>query len=251
MTTAASLLRSVCERPDDDALRLIMADALDDAGQEERAEFIRLQCELSRINPGPDEHAKASRLLSRYYKGAPIRMRARTPATLLAREAILLEAHGSGWSAGLADLFCGDHGGTIRPHHHGYEGCVGGAQWAWSRGFVSGVRCRLADWLARGRAVVLAQPVQKVVLAGKEPAYGGDDMWMFLRARNEEQIASEDHVPRCLWELMYDNGPPAVWRHPSREAALSALSDACVALAREAAGLPPLIACPGPAARTD
>lgn len=38
--------RAIIESPDDDTVRLIYADWLDEHGQPERAEFIRLQCEL-------------------------------------------------------------------------------------------------------------------------------------------------------------------------------------------------------------
>ena len=40
-----AFLRAVIENPDDDAPRLIYADWLDEQGQSERAEFIRVQVE--------------------------------------------------------------------------------------------------------------------------------------------------------------------------------------------------------------
>lgn len=42
-TNCTDLLRQVLEYPFDDGIRLILADALDDDGHSERAEFIRLQ----------------------------------------------------------------------------------------------------------------------------------------------------------------------------------------------------------------
>src|SRR5687768_1025238 len=41
-----ALLRTVCENPDDDLPRLVFADWLDEHGEPERAEFIRIQIEL-------------------------------------------------------------------------------------------------------------------------------------------------------------------------------------------------------------
>ena len=41
-------LAAILEAPDDDAPRLVYADWLDEHGQPERAEFIRVQCELAR-----------------------------------------------------------------------------------------------------------------------------------------------------------------------------------------------------------
>jgi uncharacterized protein (TIGR02996 family) len=48
MSDAAALLAAIRAAPDDDAPRLIYADWLDEHSQPERAEFIRVQCELAR-----------------------------------------------------------------------------------------------------------------------------------------------------------------------------------------------------------
>jgi uncharacterized protein (TIGR02996 family) len=44
-----ALFRAVCEQPWDDTVRLVYADWLEEHGQPERAEFIRIQCELIRF----------------------------------------------------------------------------------------------------------------------------------------------------------------------------------------------------------
>jgi uncharacterized protein (TIGR02996 family) len=43
----AAFIRAICEQPDDDTVRLVFADWLDENGEGERAEFIRVQCELA------------------------------------------------------------------------------------------------------------------------------------------------------------------------------------------------------------
>jgi len=48
MNQSDALLRSIIENPREDLPRLIYADWLDEAGEAERAEFIRVQCELAR-----------------------------------------------------------------------------------------------------------------------------------------------------------------------------------------------------------
>jgi uncharacterized protein (TIGR02996 family) len=50
MSDEPALLAAVCANPDEDTPRLVYADWLDEYGQTERAEFIRLQCA-----PEPDE----------------------------------------------------------------------------------------------------------------------------------------------------------------------------------------------------
>jgi uncharacterized protein (TIGR02996 family) len=49
MNQEQAFLQAICEDPDDDAVRLIYADWLDEHGQPERAEFIRVQIELARL----------------------------------------------------------------------------------------------------------------------------------------------------------------------------------------------------------
>jgi uncharacterized protein (TIGR02996 family) len=52
MTHDDAFLQAILSDPDDDAPRLIYADWLDEHGQSERAEFIRVQCELARLLEG-------------------------------------------------------------------------------------------------------------------------------------------------------------------------------------------------------
>jgi uncharacterized protein (TIGR02996 family) len=49
MDTKDAFLADICQHPDDDAVRLIYADWLDEHGEPERAEFIRLQIERARL----------------------------------------------------------------------------------------------------------------------------------------------------------------------------------------------------------
>ena len=62
MTDRDALLRSILERPDDDVRRLVMADWLEENGESERAEFIRVQLEIA-STPLTVERRK---LLSKY-----------------------------------------------------------------------------------------------------------------------------------------------------------------------------------------
>jgi uncharacterized protein (TIGR02996 family) len=50
----ASLLRAILDNPEDQAVRLVYADFLDDQGEEERAGFIRAQCQLARYGHSED-----------------------------------------------------------------------------------------------------------------------------------------------------------------------------------------------------
>src|SRR5579871_2247260 len=47
-TTQAQFVQTIIDNADDDAPRLVNADYLDEHGETERAEFVRVQCELAR-----------------------------------------------------------------------------------------------------------------------------------------------------------------------------------------------------------
>jgi uncharacterized protein (TIGR02996 family) len=50
-TDAVLLMRAICSSPEDDTPRLAYADLIQEQGDDTRAEFIRVQCELARIAP--------------------------------------------------------------------------------------------------------------------------------------------------------------------------------------------------------
>jgi uncharacterized protein (TIGR02996 family) len=49
VATLDGLLAAVCADPDDDAARLVLADWLDESGEADRAELIRVQCRMSQL----------------------------------------------------------------------------------------------------------------------------------------------------------------------------------------------------------
>jgi uncharacterized protein (TIGR02996 family) len=68
MNERAALLRAVCENPDDDTPRLVFADWLDEHDEPERAEFIRLQCEVARLQTDDAQLGGLSRRASELQK---------------------------------------------------------------------------------------------------------------------------------------------------------------------------------------
>jgi uncharacterized protein (TIGR02996 family) len=97
--TDEGFLRAILEEPDDDTHRLVYADWLDENGQPEHAEFIRVQIELARMDvEGRGSHA-------RYRLGdllecevAQMDADAARRAQLEAREAVLLEEFERRWT---------------------------------------------------------------------------------------------------------------------------------------------------------
>ena len=95
-----ALLRAIQDAPDDDAPRLVHADWLEEHGQPQRAEFIRLQCELSQL---AEDDPRA--------------------AALHKRESALYAEHGAGWKAELPRL-PGVEWGDWPPFVRGFVGHV-------------------------------------------------------------------------------------------------------------------------------
>jgi uncharacterized protein (TIGR02996 family) len=58
MSHQSAFLDAIIDAPDDDELRLVYADWLEEHGDPDRAEFIRVQIELARLAPGQDEYSK-------------------------------------------------------------------------------------------------------------------------------------------------------------------------------------------------
>ena len=73
LTLADGFLAAILAEPDDDAHRLIFADWLEDAGQTERAEFVRLQCRLAvllarRGEANPEKSRQGRKLIAAMYR---------------------------------------------------------------------------------------------------------------------------------------------------------------------------------------
>jgi uncharacterized protein (TIGR02996 family) len=126
VTAAEGFLRAINEEPDEDAHRLVYADWLDDNGQPERAEFIRVQCALPRM--APDDPRRPG---------------------LAAREQALYDAHHRAWRDELADW--------ARPRAYGLH--------TFRRGFVAHVLCTARQWL-KGAGTLLRRvpPPDRLIL---------------------------------------------------------------------------------------
>jgi uncharacterized protein (TIGR02996 family) len=77
MTTRDALFRAILDNPDDDAVRLIYADCLEDEGETARAEFIRVQIALTEatVTRRAELHAREQELRSAHEQewAAPLR----------------------------------------------------------------------------------------------------------------------------------------------------------------------------------
>lgn len=244
MTVAleAAFLAAITETPDDDTPRLVYADWLEEHGQSDRAEFIRVQCELAKMPaqsgyrhrlvdtpelamPWPDDSPSSARIALEAVTG----LDSERAHLLRRREQHLKDSL-------VIPLWSGEQPG---------EAATIGV--AFERGFASAVHCDVRDWLAHGRAICLRHPVAHVAIDGKRPGLrpnsGAGYDWLWWHEPDNHGV---ECLPLDWWELLPARvtfgGPddPSVEgiklmhtaAYPSEAAALAALSAAALAWAR-------------------
>ncbi len=134
----SEFLRAICESPDDDLPRLVYADRLEELGECERAEFIRVQCELWNY---PRESAWLEQMPVDQWSGTEIE------GDLLKRLDPLVRRHTE-----LCNLHVKECRTWSREFIIGILGnnWIGESvlwDWRWSRGFVSEIRLPLAAFV--------------------------------------------------------------------------------------------------------
>jgi uncharacterized protein (TIGR02996 family) len=228
-----AFLADVLATPLDDAPRLIYADWLEDAGDPERAEFIRLGVES-----------------------------ARTPAVLLPGTAIRRR---DGVVMGFLehDLLNPRHADLSRRQRE-LPARRSACDWtppplrpfsvAFRRGFVESVTLTADNFLEHAPALFAAAPLLEVVLVDRSPIPRPDlDAWLWFAGESwhwPPHRLREPAAPQIPLSLCQRLRGPHGWTNyfPTREGALAALSAACVSWGREQAGLPPLSVEPDPVA---
>jgi uncharacterized protein (TIGR02996 family) len=218
MTTAEAFLRTILEDPADDGVRLIYADWLEEHGQAERAEFIRLQ--VRRIEFGRQCSLVGIRLRDWF-------------GSLL----------GSSWTGYLqwraypepADLgFFGDSAFPV-------------VEWQVRRGFVQAVSLSLDDFRRCAAHLFRSQPVTQVTLTDRlAQSVVADPSRSWFTFLGNRYLANFSYdLPCCLEPFLGEPHYSGLdlrkrWDYPNQEAAQAALSRACVAWGRHEAELPPL-----------
>lgn len=243
------LLRAILEDPHDDFPRLVYADWLDDHGESERAEVIRMQIELPSVPPCACLfHGCGEMFPDNESVGC---MPHRRRSYLRRRERDLLQSYAPAWFGSIrwkthADVYAAR--ATVRgccERHANSVGCDCLAQaidWRFERGFVCEVTLPLAAFEAHAKAIFSAHPVTRVTLSDREPyrwfhgrCFWSSEAWPF---------ESSERLPNRLFHLLPKlgpgNDPASMGDFVDRRAAIDALSDACVTYGRALAGLPEL-----------
>lgn len=173
-STGTHLLAAILANPDDDTVRLVFADWLEESGEADRAEFIRVQVELDKgeqfephgcdvCGNTPDaegliEHGRGCYTQHEDGGGTSYADYTARYYALLERERTLFIEHRPGWfpvppGRGLDwDIRLTSPFDDTRPDY------------VVRRGFVHSVTCSAEDWLAHADTILAQHPVQQVTL---------------------------------------------------------------------------------------
>lgn len=224
MTTRAELDRqalyaAILADPSDDVPRLVYADFLEENGERERGEFIRVQVELAKCygcggtgrrrvkcqTNGREEWTEFDCNLGAkiergkgWVGGCPANRR---------RERELLDAHEGDWA----------------PQELGPFAAHSGSVFTFRRGFVDAVECPASAWLEHGPRLVREHPLSTVRLSGVEPG---------MRRGRYEWMLGDDEPPVFASELPKELYVPDTFASESE--AQDALSARCLSWARAA-----------------
>jgi uncharacterized protein (TIGR02996 family) len=235
---AAAVTLAVCAEPWRDDLRLVAADAFDDAGEGARAEFIRAQVRLARLEvAAPSSYRNTD-------EAHALRRRERALWVEYGRRLVDLPPCADEWLVRLA--------GTreLPPSGTGLA--------LVSRGFVGAVTLDAAAFLRHARELFAAAPVERVTLRDREPvgwkaAGDGEERWTWGTDASTVWVCPSI-LPAALFGLLRGyrrdlrgyrrDSLDDTRRYNSEAAALDALAAACRLHARTLNGFPDWPAAP-------
>lgn len=268
--THAGFISDICEHPEDDSIRLIYADWLEDHGDPERAEFIRVQVELFAT-----------------YGNRLDRLRPIVPTHECVKCGALWQRHHSGWSlaSDRAEQCCdnedmADQIAPIRPEMNNLfrrelevaspllrrlsEGVIPGASMshfspsnplpyfalpgpgpvfiniAFRRGFLAEIHAPLTVLEKHLPALVRQHPITRVRVTDKEPKhYQAIPFYREHWSWWGNDMPDKEDIPMELFQLLSGDDPslsnqlyPDCKNFPTAEAAHAALSEVMLRLAR-------------------
>lgn len=242
-TTQTDLFQAILDDPADDTRRLVYADWLEEHGDGERAEFIRLQIRIAELVARGCHEGQTCNVTGPCAEcGREVEV-----FGLRRRERELLGANAVQWSHAARCIVGGNdlgwNGANIGMRSADRERRE---TWmAFRRGFVAEVRCRLADWMQHGPEIVKTTPIERVVMTDRRPEFVAEDNEAWWWALTDEE-AAEDHEVAAHWipegiakhfkQPHNEDGSAHVY--PSTEAAETELSAASILWAKSPTPLP-------------
>lgn len=240
LTEYDALLEDVKAAPLDDLPRLIAADWLEDHGQAERAEFVRVQVERAAL-----QDLEAVDRMSGMARSNELGRRARRVTELCDAEAEWVRTHA--WKVLRDELppLLWQEFDRWSLSHDGSNPVVTSKRdddlsLTFRRGFVWKAACTLQQWLGHGKELAARQPLETVLLTDRKPYdFGQDYEAPWHRFGLRIMVLPDDDrdftLPRQLWFRLPDEGADKneawlTWREGAQ--AVQAISTACIRWAR-------------------
>jgi uncharacterized protein (TIGR02996 family) len=255
---ARGLFQAILDDLSDDVPRLLLADVLEEAG-DPSGEFIRVQIELARLSRWPCGGYYCDESVGHIDCEDPAGERR---GALRRRERELLDEYGFDWFGQFTRTAGVDEGRGPDRNAWNFRSLGGTLGWCPARrGFVASVTLTCADWCGtecrrcagdgkahgadrpfegppgncpvcrgtgrtggHGPALVLAAPIEEVVLSDRFAMQWSDGLWYLVEPGEKLDLPFRCPIPD----------------RSSREAVLASLSRAALAWARQEAGLPAL-----------
>lgn len=240
-TVQDCFLQEILDNPANDAVRLIYADWLQENGQDERADFIRVQIEYAALQS--DECACGFVGLAANGRWPPCDV-----CRLASRGQELLDvtAHWSGWTRQGFDALAYDVGVSTdgeRQHVCLYDNQKNILAEFWCRfhrGFLGDIDCSLQAWHDHGRMLVRTHPIEQVVLSDKRPkgsrtAIQKNAPWGWFKGGFDAtwDYADQEDLQEDVWDVLQGGREYGWWKYYQTEAlALAAVSRACIVWAK-------------------
>jgi uncharacterized protein (TIGR02996 family) len=218
MNERQAFLDHIIDNPEDDVARLVFADWLEEHGEEERAEFIRIQCALAeKEREAMDRDLKKVRSLQRQEK--------------FLLQKIHKKVEGFEWTnAGWWSWPLGSMDNEYQERFH--------------RGFIDTVVCDLESWIKYSKILLQTNPIQTITITDKEPHHDPEQQkWMWIRSGAAQEIPkfSLYILPQDIFDFLdpiyvrpFKENSQVRWadQYPSEEIAIHDLNQACIQWAR-------------------
>ncbi|HJZ93978.1 MAG TPA: TIGR02996 domain-containing protein [Gemmataceae bacterium] len=216
MTEVQVLTRSVLEAPADDAPRLVIADWYEEYGDKDRADFIRIQCEIARLEPSVIKRVGNAHVDRDFFRLSSLREKEEAilgPSVIPARSRF--KWLGFSYTAGLG----------VRFH----------------RGFVDKIALPFDAFWRNATKYFSKQPITQVALSDKWPKQFSCGRWglsaypdRFFPKGREPSVVSHDALPDSICDEIGTAGWNS-WYSPKN--ARTAMNWGLVKFGRQKVGL--------------
>ena len=223
MSDEPALLAAILANPAEDVPRLVYADWLEEHGESERAEFIRVQIQIPQVERERLGHTEAGRTLDNVASSVKL-------VGLRRRERELWDQYIQGRQE---EWFPGWRGWSLAINRNAMGERQSGLA---TRGFISFAALDWQDWLAQHEAILKTQPIERVKLTTRPPLQ--ELLEVCEPPVPEEGATTYQAVLSHRWPGIEFEMPMYQWRNYTAEYTVVSREDLAQQMRRAIGGLP-------------